>query len=353
MEYLDKISDSLKNYDESDIEYLNLFDYPELFYGTFNFTNKKLDLNRFPKETVDEMKNYEALAEREMNNYHDSSCGVRLRFFTDSKKIIFKIKLKRKYGLLKLVNWGSFGFDVYNIIENNYVHETVFAPDDGYNLFAEEINVPVNGQLCIFLPNYNSIEKIYMGIEKDSTVRKLDYPDEGTVPIIFYGNSVTQGAATSHSGNSFPNLVGKKLNNDIINISCSSCCRGSESIAKLIGKLNAKCIVIDYTRNAYTTEFFEQTHEKFYQTLRKYHPNTKVILLTSESFNKWKEYYEFDKIVTKTYSNAVKNKENTYLINQAELFNEDEYDIISVDNSHYTDYGMNIIAEKICEIIRE
>jgi hypothetical protein len=299
------------------------------------------------------MKKYEALAEKEMNNYHASSCGVRLRFFTNSKQLIFKIKLKRKYGLLKLVNWGSFGFDVYNIVNDEYIHKTVFAPDDGCDLFAERITVPSNGQLCIFLPNYNTIEEIYMGIEEGSIIKKLDYPDEGTVPIIFYGNSVTQGAAASHSGNSFPNLVSKKLNNDIINISASSCCRGSESIAKLIGKLNAKCIVVDYTRNAYTTKIFKETHEKFYKNLRKFHPNTKVILLTSESFNKWKEYYDFDKIVTETYNNAIKNGDNTFIINQIELFDEEEYDYISVDNSHYTDYGMNIIAEKICEIIKE
>jgi hypothetical protein len=33
------------------------------------------------------------------------------------------------------------------------------------------------------------------------------------------------------------------------------------------------------------------------------------------------------------------------------MFEENEYDLIAVDKSHYTDYGMLKIAEKICEII--
>ena len=137
-----------------------------------------------------------------------------------------------------MVNWGSFGFDVYGVVGEEYVHRTVFAPSDGHDLFAEMIDVPYNGQLCIFLPNYNTIEELYMGIDEGSTVVTLPYPPKKRVPVLFYGNSVTQGAAASHSGNSFPNLVSKILNRDIINISCSACCRGTDTMADLIGQIN-------------------------------------------------------------------------------------------------------------------
>lgn len=351
MEYLKKIMDPLKKYDEKNIEYFDAFDYPELFYGTLNLTSKKLDFCKFPKKARNEMNNFEKTAIREMNNYHDASCGARLRFFTNSKKVLFRIKLRRRYGLLKMVNWGSFGFDVYNLVNDKYVHKTVFAPGDGHDLFADVVFVPKNGKVCIFLPNYNTIEEMYMGIEEGSTIKTIEYPEENRMPIVFYGNSVTQGASASHSANSFPNMVSKKLNNDIINISASSCCKGTDTIAELLGRLNAKCIVIDYTRNAYTTDYFRKTHEQFYKNIRKYHPDTKIILMTSASFNNWRDYDDFDEIVLKTYRNAQENNENTYLINQRELFNEEDYDFIAVDNSHYIDYGMNIIADKICEII--
>ena len=353
MEYMNDIHDSLQNINEKNIEYVDLFDYPELFYGTLNFSSNKLNFCKFPKETQEEMDEFGPGAVHEMKNLNSSACGVRLRFKTNSERIIFKVKFNRKWSYLKMVNWGSMGFDVYKIINDKYYHRTVFAPTNGKDTFAEIIYENPNSELCIFLPNYNKIEEFYMGIEKGSTIEKVDYPKNKKLPIIFYGNSVTQGAAASRSGNSFPNYVSKMLNRDIINISCSSCCQGNESIADLIGKLNCHTIIVDFTRNANTTEYFKETHEKFYKNIRKYHPDIKIILMTSESFNHWFEYYDFDKIVYETYTNAIENDENVEIVDVRKLFDESEYDLIAIDASHYTDYGMYVVAKKLCELIEK
>jgi len=353
MEYLTDINNSLKSINEENVEYIDLFDYPELFYGTTNFTTTRLNLCKFPKEAQEEIKDYGAGAVSEMKNLNSSACGVRLRFFTDSKKLIFKVKFKRRWGYLKMVNWGGFGFDVYGLNNEEYIHRTVFAPNNGHNIFAETILPPENGQLCIFLPNYNTIEELYMGIEPGSTIKSLNYPPDKRLPVLFYGNSVTQGAAASHSGNSFPNIVSKILNRDILNISCSACCRGTDTMAELMGKINCHSIIIDYTRNAYSTQIFKDTHEKFYKKVRSLHPDKKIVLMTSQSFNHWRDYDEFDEIVAQTYKNAIDRGENTEIINQKQLFNDEDYDIIAIDSTHYTDYGMHKIAKKICELIEK
>ena len=132
-----------------------------------------------------------------MKNLNRSACGVRLRFRTNSERIIFKVKFNRKWSYLKMVNWGSMGFDVYKIINDEYFHRTVFGPTNGKDTFAEIIYENPNSELCIFLPNYNKIEEFYMGIEKGSTIEKVDSPENKKLPIVFYGNSVTQGAAAS------------------------------------------------------------------------------------------------------------------------------------------------------------
>lgn len=353
MEYLKSIHDSLNTINEKNITYLNLFDYPNLIHGNLNFHFNKVNFCKYPSNIQNEMKNFGTLAVKEMSNLNSASCGNRLRLSTNSKKIIFKIQLKRKWEYQKMVNYNASGFDVYSINDEKYKHLTVFAPPNGHNIFAEEIKVPPNGKLCIFLPNYNTIEKMFIGLENESTFEEFNYPIDKQLPILFYGNSVTQGAAASRSGNAFPNIVSKKLNQNIINLSCSSCCRGTDSIAQLIGKIKCHSIVIDYTRNAHTVKDFKNTHEKFYKNIRSYHPNIKIILLTSECYNNWSTYYEFDKIVTETYENALKRNENVELLNQKELFDEDEYDFIAIDSSHYTDYGMFKVAEKICELINK
>lgn len=353
MEYLKSICDSLITINEENIEYLNLFDFPNLIYGNINHSSTKVDFCKYPAHIQKEMEKFGALAVKEMNNLNSASCGNRLRFSTNSKEIVIKVKLKRKWEYQKMVNFNASGFDVYGVEHEKYKHLTVFAPSNGHDTFAEKIKVPQNGKICIFLPNYNTIEEMYLGIEKGKSIEEFNYPKEKRLPILFYGNSVTQGAAASRSGNAFPNIVSKKLNRDIINLSCSSCCRGTDSIAELIGEIECHAIVIDYTRNAHTLQDFKNTHEKFYNKIRSFHPDTKIILLTSECYNHWRAYDIFDIVVSITYKNALEKNENVKLLNQRELFDEEEYDFITIDSSHYTDYGMFKIADKICELILE
>lgn len=353
MEYLTNFNDQLKTISEKNIKYLDLFDYPEFFYGTSNYMAQTLDTRKFPQNIHNEMKIFGNDAYTSMNLYNYSTSGVRLRFKTNSPYVIFKIELLRKYGFQKLVNWNAMGFDVYSVDNDKYIHETVFAPSDGHNIFAYKLKVPKNGQICIFLPNYNVIKKFHMGLSINSTIETLEYPKNNRLPIIFYGNSITQGASASRSGNSFPNMVSKLKNQDIINLSTSFCCRGTEKTAEFISKLNFHTLVIDYTRNADTTKIFSETYDKFYRIIRKNHPTKKIILMTSSSFNHSSSYDMFDKIVSKTYEEAIKRGENTKMINQKDLFDKKEYSYVTVDQCHYTDYGMLKIAKKICELIND
>lgn len=352
MEYLNSIDDKLNSIDESNIKYLDLFEHPKIVFGNINSNNEQVDFCKYPSNIQEEMKKYGAGAVHEMANLNSASCGNRLRFYTDSKKVIFKIKLKRKWDYMKMVTWGSMGFDVYNIIGDEYVHMTVFAPMDGKDCFAEIIPTPNNGQFCIFLPNYNTIEEMAIGIDNNSYIESISYPKDNQLPILFYGNSVTQGASASRSANSFPNIVSRILNRDIINLSCSSCCQGTQSIAELIGQIDCHSIVIDYTRNANDRFIFSKTHESFYRKIREYHPDIKIVLMTASYYNGWVEYENFDKIVIDTYNNALKRGENTFLLKQRDLFDENDYDCVTIDSSHYIDYSMFKIANAISDFLR-
>lgn len=352
MEYLKTVHDDLKKINENNIEYLNIFEHPELIYGTINYGSTQLDFSKFPKTTRDEMKKFGKGAVREMENFYNTSSGNRLRFKTNSKEVIFKIKLKRKWDYKKLVNWNAMGFDIYEIINEKYIHKGIFGPKSGENTFAQKIVMPRSGEICIFLPNYNTIEEFYLGLKKGSYIKPFDYPYEKRLPVLFYGNSITQGAAASRSSNSFPNIVSKKLNRDIINLSVSSGCRGTESMADTIGKINCHSIIIDYTRNASTLKEFKNMYGKFYERIRYYHPEKKIILMTSASFNEKKMYKEFDAHIMEIYEKAKAKGENTELLNQTQIFDKEDYDLVTVDEAHFIDWSMNEIADKICELIR-
>ena len=353
MENITSMDQSLVSIDESNIEYIDLMKHPELFHGNVNFVNNTVDFCKYSKLIQDEMEKFGPVPKNEMDHLNSASCGARLRFYTDSEKFILKIKLSRKWDYQKMVSWNSSGFDVYNVEGDDYIPRTIFAPVEGNDFFAELVYNSRNGLNCIFLPNYNTIEQIHIGIDKNSILKPFPYPDNGKLPVLFYGNSITQGAAASKSGNSFPNLVSKMLNRDIINMSCSSCCRATKNISDEIGRINCHSIVIDYTRNANSIEEFKETYDQFYRDIRSFHPTKKIILMTSSSFNHLDKYVQYDEIVKETYLNAKDRNENTFYINQTSLFNYDEWDYIVIDPAHFTDHGMYKIANEICKILKK
>lgn len=353
MEYLATIKSKLTKISENNISYFDLLNRPDLFYGNINAFQRRVNFCKMSFTSQQEIrKNWQSCI-NSLESYRNASCGNVIRLHTDSRKLILKANIVRNESFEKAVNWNSMGFDIYNIDEEgNYEHNNIFAPMDGHNIFANTIKVPKHGNICIYLPNFTEIKELHLGHVNGKNVEPLKYP-ENSLPIIFYGNSVTQGAAASRSGNTFPNIVSRKLDREVINLSSSSCCKGLESMAEMIGKINCHSVVLDYTRSATSAKMLQETHEKFYKIIRKYHPDIKILLLTTEGFNDWRLSDSFDKIVTKTYQNAKANGENTEIINQRKLFSKEEYSYVSIDSAHYTDYGMYRIADEISKKLTE
>lgn len=349
MEYLNDIEDKLTSISEENIIYTDVFKTNDLVYGApyFNVTGT---FRKFTY-TVDE-ENEKILNEscrRTYNNLMYNTSGCFLMFQTDSPHIIIKAELRRKWDILRASLYNSSGFDMYRVKNGAFTHFTVFAPQSGKNIFAEYKNNDPQSCVCIYLPLYNEVKKLYIGAE--SPIRPVNIIQRP--PIIFYGNSITQGAAASRSGNSFCNIVSRKMQTEIYNLSVSSCCKGQLSVADQINSMNARAIVIDYSRNALSSSELERNYLNFYKRIREGHKNTLVILMTSVCFNKTTNFESYDKVIYDTFEYARSCGHNTYILNQTELFEESEWDLASLDGSHYTDHGMYRVADEIIRIIKD
>ena len=352
MEYLTAINNPLNNINETNIQYLNIFNNPSLVYGN-PLNSDKVDFCKYTQEIQDDMVQFGPFVNNAMQHFKTASCGCRIRFRTTSRKLVFRVEFKRSAYFSDIVGWNAFGFEIYVVdSKGHYTHHRLMAPQDGFRIFADQIPLPPNSAVCIFLPNFNTILNMRMGIERGSRITKFPYPKNKRTPILFYGGSIAQGASASKSGNSYPNIVSRNLNQDIINLSIKHCCKATDNTAKFIGSLDCDSIVIDYSKEVPNEEIFSKTYERFYKNVRKYHPDKKIILLTTPSFNRWKEYESFDDIIIKTYEKAIARGENTLLLNQKELFDKKEYDLISIENNQFTDYGMYEVANKLCELLK-
>ncbi len=346
-EYLNDINQPLTKISETDIKYTNIYDMDGLIYGAPNWQSCK-SFRKFSRNADVDVNSLTDVERRTYATLGKNTSGCFLRFKTDSDKVIIKAHVRRKYDFTRLTLNNSSGFDVYEVDDNgNYYHKNIIASKTGFNIFAEQFLHDKNKEIHIYFPVSNEIIDVYIG-SKSPLVATETVKEP---PIIFYGNSITQGGSATRSGNAFCNIVSRKLNNEIYNMSVSTCCKGFTSVAKYMGMFNARAIVVDYTRNATNIQSFENSYENFYNTLRKYHINTKIILMDTSNFNDDINYMKFDDVVYRTYQKAVEAGHNTYLLKQKELFEQDEWDLVTVDGIHYTDYGMFKLADAICDLV--
>lgn len=356
MEYFSNFSDKPTTIQEDLYQWFDLSENPRLLFGNPYFSITQT-FDKYPYIIDEEIQNLPRETLRKSTNvsfkeHRYSSSGCMIRFKTSAKQIVLKAELKRKWDFQVMNLYNSSGFDIYSYNPNTqtYQHITVTAPKSGQNCFLETICIFTNCETVIFLPTYNKIINLKIGIPQSET---LEFVDEFSnyLPIAFYGNSITQGAGASRSGNIFCNIVSRQLNTEVYNYSISGGALGFRSIAKELAKLNLSAIVMDYSRNADRPDFLEKTYCDFYRILRKSHPNIPIILLTCSNFSCLQGYIPFDNVIRQVHQQALKDHENTYLLNQMDLFEQSEYDLCCVDSSHYNDYATFKIASEITRIL--
>ncbi len=344
MQYLDSFDDKLNFISESDYTFFDLYNLQEHIFGAPFIEEHTLQKVLDIKSILSENDNSTAKA-LEDSNFQPS--GVRLRLATDSSALVIKAELKRKYAHQKMTLFCSSGFDIYEEKKDGFFeHKTVVAPQEPYSASAHLIEVTPNKAIEIYFPLYNKVERFALGIKKGSKIIKAK-PYKVKRPVVFYGNSCTQGASASRSGNAFPNIVSRNLSCDIINFSFSAACKAEKSMAKQIAYHDMSAFVMDYTRNAASPTEFRERYEPFYNIIRKSNPDIPVIFIGA-----FKQPI-YDKILIEIYERLKRKGHEVFFIRLEELFKDIDQVALSVDNLHYTDIGMFRVANKISEYLQK
>lgn len=307
MEYLNNIHDTTINFNENDFNMKDIT-------GDCNYIYGLLD---------DELRKF---------NVKVTSSGSRLRFSTPAGRILLKIELDNVEEKNNIVDWNTKGFDIYDVVNGEYVHKTVFAPFDDNYIFSEIIHNKIKKEICVFLPNFAHIERIFMGVENNSPMNKEDYPDS-KIPIVFYGNSIVQGASASRSSNSFPNTVSKTLNHDVMNVVSADDSFELECFKVLIRKYNN--IVLVFSSDKYSNKIFKKVSSIVGED------DNVIVVVNDLKDNKNKLKYKH-----------LLNNESISLICLSELFEKEELDVISYDENSFSDYGMYLLSQATCELIK-
>ena len=285
-------------------------------------------------------------------NYHTS--GGRLRFKTDSGRIIISVDLGELCHMSHMPLSGSSSFDLY--ANGEYV--SVFrAPstEDYHKPWAAQMNLPEGeNEILINFPLYNKLKSLYVYLERGATLEPAA-PYEDRLPIVFYGSSITHGGCASHPGNAYPNMISRALNRDFINLGFSGSCIAEYEMCEYIGALPMSLFVYDYDYNAPTPEFLEGTHERFFKQFRRINSDVPVLMLSAADnlFGK-AVMTRRREIIKRTYENALAaGDKNVYFIDGREFYKEFGLSFCTVDSVHPNDLGFYGFHKVISQFIKE
>jgi hypothetical protein len=277
------------------------------------------------------------------------SAGLCLRFSTDAATLQVRWTLASdELAMLHMPATGVSGVDLYAKQDGQWRFVGNGRPKGVSN--TAKFTVPRNAEILLYLPLYNGVKSVEIGIPKD---RALSTPDAAAIQqrktIVFYGTSITQGGCASRPGMAFTAIVGRRLDAAVVNLGFSGSGKMEPEMADLLAGLDPSLFVLDCVGNMTVKEVSERI-EPFVKKLREAHADT-PILLTDDSAYRTASPTEKGRAIRAAYegltSQGVKNFH--FLPKEGTLGDDGE---ATVDGIHPSDLGMMREADAFTQAIR-
>jgi len=143
---------------------------------------------------------------------------------------------------------------------------------------AARFSLPAGQPCLLYLPLYNGVTSVEIGIPKGNTLAGADpAATKQRRPIVIYGTSITQGGCASRPGMAFPAIIGRRLDVPVINLGFSGSGKMEPAMAELLAELDPSAYVLDCLWNM-SPELVSTRVEPFVKTLRAARPDTPILL---------------------------------------------------------------------------
>lgn len=250
----------------------------------------------------------------------DTTAGGRVRFKTDSPNLAIRAKVRCDEAVSVMAPIAVKGFDVYadGVFEKPVVPE--YSLSRGTVATAFSFSDSKMREITVNFPLYAAVEELFIGVSETASVLSAE-PYRYSTPVVFYGSSITNGAAASRPGMTYESILSRRLGFDYVNLGFGGSAKGEENMAEYIASLDMSVFVYDYDYNAPTPEHLLATHERFFKIFRKKHPNTPVIMISAPKYKECEDRERRYEIIKRTYENAVASGDrNVYLLRGSDFF---------------------------------
>ena len=335
--------------DISDMDFYDIMNEPFEICGVY-YSEEDGKFTRMPKDI--------ALSVSEGVDFlRTHASGGRIRFKCNSPEYAIITKQPYCHPSPICTNVLTSGFDIYVDGVYNRTFSPVQVPEKGgyQSRVKMERHQDKMSDILIHMPPYGEVSSVLVGVKKGSKIEKPT-PYKDMDPVVFYGSSITQGAAASRPGNIYQNILSRNLNFDFINLGFSGNCKGEPEMADYINSLKMSVFVYDYDHNARTLDDLVSTHEPFYNMIREKNPHIPIIFMSRPLYL----LNDVEKLrlehIRSVYEKAKAKGDNVYFVDgskTAEFFGKHD---ATVDGVHPNDLGFMGIAdalEKVFEKIFE
>ena len=301
----------------------------------------------------------EGLVRDKVWNLSRQSAGIILRFRTDAPELHAKWSLTSdRLEMFHMPATGVSGLDLYVHDGNQWrwANTPRVAGVENQARLVSGLD-PVMRDWMIYLPLYNGVKSVEVGIPEGHAIEPMDGRPEGERPILFYGTSITHGACASRPGMTHVAIIGRDLNREVINLGFSGNGTMDLEIADLMAEIDAAIYVVDCLPNL-TGESTAARAVPFVKRLRSLRPETPILLVEDRTYAD----------VHVNSGRRTRNEENRKALQEAmiqlksdgitQLYYLEGDKLLdpsgdaTVDGSHPTDLGFRQQADAFIEVLK-
>lgn len=286
------------------------------------------------------------------------SAGMVVRFKTDAPAIFARYTLlSDKLAMPHMPATGVSGLDLYARNDQGQWRWLGITHPEAKKVQGQLASglEPKLREYMIYLPLYNGVESLEIGVPEKSTFQPL--PPRDQKPIAFYGTSILHGGCASRPGMAFVAIVGRRLDRPVINLGFSGNGTMDPEIGQLLAELDVAAYVIDCLPNMNGPQVAQRT-EPLVRQLRAAHPDTPIVLVEDRTYAN--AAFKRDSQARQAASRAALKAAYTKLVAEGvkgltyvegnQLLGDD--DEATVDSSHPSDLGMMRQADVLERVLR-
>lgn len=331
-----------------------------IYYGKEYFRLEGTSISDSLKEnTYDRLPiSYKSLVREPVWNLSKSTAGLSIRFLSTSTSIRVKWKVLNDLKMNHMAETGIKGVDLYYKSKSGWKYINTGRPQglESEYLLIENMTEKLR-EFKIFLPLYDGIEYIEVGIDSSAVIKK---PEKSLVkPIIFYGTSITQGGCASRPGMAHTNIISRELDIDCINLGFSGNGRMELPIAEFISELDPMLYIIECMPNMFPSKNVTNNTIPLVNKIREKNSVAPIIFVelfvSSTSLlnnNEKDQRIAMNKALKTEYEKMLANGyKNIFYIDSKNALGFDNEG--TVDGVHFTDLGFKRYSDFLIKRLQE